>query len=148
MTCARLASMFAAAAVATLFQAGTIGAQPMTETSISTAIIPVEHVVVRTKKPYLEVKAALETRLGRLDSDIRSLLRENKVDELRAALEKLSGREWARHPLRGRARRLADSQRWLSKWHRLLCRKRSVGSCDDPSELGCRSVCAATRCGI
>ena len=32
-------------------QAGPIGAQPMTETSISTAIIPVEHVVVRTKKP-------------------------------------------------------------------------------------------------
>jgi uncharacterized protein (DUF302 family) len=92
MTCARLASMFAAAAVATLFQAGTIGAQPMTETSISTAIIPVEHVVVRTKKPYIEVKAALETRLGRLDSDIRSLLRENKVDELGAALEKLAGR--------------------------------------------------------
>jgi hypothetical protein len=83
MTCARLASMFAAAAVATLFQAGPIGAQPMTETRISTAIIPVEHVVVRTKKPY--IKAAIETRLSRLDSDIRSLLRENKVDELRAA---------------------------------------------------------------
>jgi uncharacterized protein (DUF302 family) len=65
----------------------------MTETSISTAIIPVEHIVVRTKKPYIEVKAALETRLGRLDSDIRSLLRENKVDELRAALEKLAGRD-------------------------------------------------------
>ncbi len=148
MTCARLASMFAAAAVATLFQAGPIGAQPMTETSISTAIIPVEHVVVRTKKSYIEVKAALETRLGRLDSDIRSLLRENKVDELRAALEKARRQGRARHPLRGRARRLADSQRWSSKWHRLLYRKRSVGSCDDPSELRCRSVCAATRCGI
>jgi hypothetical protein len=57
MTCARLASMFSAAAVATLFQAGPIGAQPMTGTSISTAIIPVEHVVVRTKKPYIEVKS-------------------------------------------------------------------------------------------
>ena len=54
MTCARLATMFAAAAVATLFQGDPIGAQPMTETSISTAIIPVEHVVVRTKKPYIE----------------------------------------------------------------------------------------------
>src|SRR3984893_12115464 len=92
MTCARLASMFAAAAVATLFQAGPIGAQPMTETRISTAIIPVEHVVVRTKKPYIEVKAALETRLGRLDSDILRLLRENKVDEPRTTLEKLARR--------------------------------------------------------
>jgi hypothetical protein len=45
MTCVRLASMFAAAAVATLFQAYPVGAQPMTETSISTTIIPVEHVV-------------------------------------------------------------------------------------------------------
>ena len=35
-----------------------------------------------------------------------------------------------------------DSQRWSSKRHRLLYRKRSVGSCDDPSELRCRSVCA------
>jgi hypothetical protein len=93
MTCARLAFIFATAAVATLFQIGPVGAQPMTETSISTTIIPVEHVVLRTKKPYVEVKAALETRLGRLDSGIRSLLNENRVDELRAALEKLGGRD-------------------------------------------------------
>jgi Domain of unknown function DUF302 len=85
--------MFAAAAVATLFQAYPVGAQPMTETSISTTIIPVEHVVVRTKRPYIEVKAALETRLGRLDSEVLSLLRENKIGELRAALEKLAGRD-------------------------------------------------------
>jgi uncharacterized protein (DUF302 family) len=93
MTCARLASMLAAAAVATLFQTDSVGAQPVTEPSISTTIIPVEHVVMRTKKPYTEVRAALETRLGRLDSDILRLLRENKVDELRAALEKLAGRD-------------------------------------------------------
>ncbi|HEX3502359.1 MAG TPA: DUF302 domain-containing protein [Xanthobacteraceae bacterium] len=85
--------MFAAAAVATLFQAGPIGAQPMTEPNISTSIIPVEHVVMRTKKPYPEVKAALESRLGRLDGNIRSLLSENKVDELRAALEKVAGKD-------------------------------------------------------
>jgi uncharacterized protein (DUF302 family) len=93
MTCARLASMLAAAAVATLFETDAVGAQPATETSISTTIIPVEHVVMRTKKPYTEVKAALETRLGRLDSGIRSLLNENRVDELRAALAKLAGRD-------------------------------------------------------
>src|SRR5580704_454711 len=93
MTCARFVFMFAVVAVATLFQTDSIGAQPMTEPSISTSIVSVEHVVVRTKKPYLEVKAALETRLGRLDSDIRSLLRDNKVDELRAALEMLAGRD-------------------------------------------------------
>jgi uncharacterized protein (DUF302 family) len=93
MTCAGFASMFAAAATATLFQAGLTGAELLTQPSISTSIIPVEHVVVRTKKPYAEVKDALETRLGRLNSDIRALLRENKVDELRAALTKLAGRD-------------------------------------------------------
>jgi uncharacterized protein (DUF302 family) len=93
MTCARLASMFAAAAIAALFQIDPVGAQPMTETSISTTIISVEHVVVRTKKPYIEVKAALEARLGRLDSSIRSLVNKNRVDELRAALEKLAGKD-------------------------------------------------------
>src|SRR5271168_1385015 len=93
MMCARLASMLAAAAVAALFQTDSVGAQPLTETSISTTIIPVEHVVMRTKKPYTEVNAALETRLGRLDSGIRSLLNENRVDELRAALAKLAGRD-------------------------------------------------------
>jgi uncharacterized protein (DUF302 family) len=93
MTRERRVSMFAATAVATLFQAYPTGAQPLPETSISTTIIPVEHVVVRTKRPYIEVKAALEARLGRLDGDIRSLLRENKVGELRTALEKLAGKD-------------------------------------------------------
>src|ERR1700722_2683199 len=93
MTCARLASIFATGAVMTLFQVDPIMAEPLAEPSISTSIIPVEHVVVRTKKPYAEVKDALETRLGRLNSDIRALLRENKVDELRAALTKLAGRD-------------------------------------------------------
>jgi hypothetical protein len=63
--------MFAAAAVATLFQAGPIGAQLMSETRISTAIIPVEHVVVRTKKPYIEVKAALENSIPITPSERR-----------------------------------------------------------------------------
>jgi hypothetical protein len=93
MTCARRASMFAAAAVTTLFQTHSLGAQPSPQTSISTTIIPVEHIVVTTKRPYVEVKAALEARLGRLDDGIRSLLRENRVDELRTALEMLVGKE-------------------------------------------------------
>jgi hypothetical protein len=38
MTCAQLTSMFAAAAVATLFQTNPVGAQPMTETSTATTI--------------------------------------------------------------------------------------------------------------
>ena len=70
-----------------------VDVEPVSETSISTTIISVEHVVVRTNKQYIAVKTALESRLGRLDDSIRALLRENKVDELRAALEQLAGRD-------------------------------------------------------
>jgi hypothetical protein len=38
----------------------------MAGVDVDTTTISVEHVVVRTKKPYIEVKDALETRLGRL----------------------------------------------------------------------------------
>jgi uncharacterized protein (DUF302 family) len=93
MRYARFASRFAAAAAAALFQALAAEAQPAAEITTSTTIIPVDHVTVRTRKPYAEVKAALEARLGRLTSDVRSLLDENKIDELRTALQKLAGRD-------------------------------------------------------
>jgi hypothetical protein len=63
--------MFAAVAAAILFQAASAGAQSVSEPSATTTIIPVEHVTVRTEKPYIQVKTALETRLGRLSADVR-----------------------------------------------------------------------------
>ena len=51
----------------------------------------VDHVVVSSGKPYAVVKQELESRLGRLDDHIRMLLKENKVDELHAALQKAAG---------------------------------------------------------
>ncbi len=60
---------------------------------LSSSIVPVEHVTIHTDKPYSDVKAAIESRLGRLDEHIRNLLAEGKVDELRTALEKVAGRD-------------------------------------------------------
>jgi uncharacterized protein (DUF302 family) len=51
----------------------------------------VEHVTVTSPKPYAAVKRDLEARLGRLDDHIRALLKEKKVEELRAALTKVAG---------------------------------------------------------
>jgi uncharacterized protein (DUF302 family) len=85
------ALIYAVSCLAMLLLVGTAGAQPRSDIEISATIIPIEHVVVKTKKPYPEIKAALEGRLGRLDGSIRSLLTEGKTDELRAALQKVAG---------------------------------------------------------
>jgi uncharacterized protein (DUF302 family) len=51
----------------------------------------IDHVTVSSSKPYALVKQDLESRLGRLDDHIRTLLKQNKVEELRAALQKTAG---------------------------------------------------------
>lgn len=58
---------------------------------VSETKMVVDHVTVSSSKPYAVVKQELETRLGRLDDHIRTLLKENKPDELRAALQKAAG---------------------------------------------------------
>jgi uncharacterized protein (DUF302 family) len=87
------ALIYAVSCLAMLLLVGAAGAQPKFEIEISTTVIRIEHVVVKAKKPYPEIKAALEVRLGRLDSSIRSLLAEGKTDELRTALEKIAGKD-------------------------------------------------------
>ncbi len=53
----------------------------------------IDHVTVSSSKPYASVKQDLESRLGRLDDHIRTLLKQDKVDELRAALQKAAGND-------------------------------------------------------
>jgi uncharacterized protein (DUF302 family) len=78
---------------AMLLLVGAAGAQPKSEIEISTTVIPIEHVTVKAKKPYREIKAALEGRLGRLDDTVRSLLTEGRTDELLSALQKIAGKD-------------------------------------------------------
>jgi uncharacterized protein (DUF302 family) len=60
---------------------------------VSETSMIVEHVTVSSSKPYPAVKQELEARLGRLDDHIRTLLKEDKVDELRAAVQKAAGKD-------------------------------------------------------
>lgn len=53
----------------------------------------IDHVTVSSSKPYALVKQDLESRLGRLDDRIRTLLKQDKVDELRTALQKAAGND-------------------------------------------------------
>lgn len=51
----------------------------------------IDHVTVSSDKPYAAVRQDIESRLGRLDDHIRTLLKQKKVDELRVALQKAAG---------------------------------------------------------
>ena len=56
-------------------------------TSTSHRKIEVTHVVLKTTKPFGDVKAALEDLLPEIDESILRLLREAKIDELKEKLE-------------------------------------------------------------
>ncbi len=57
---------------------------------VTSAPLPVEHIVIRTKKPYPEVKAGIE-RLGRFDDAMREMLAKDDIEGLRAAAERAAG---------------------------------------------------------
>ena len=59
--------------------------------TVTTTALPVEHVKVTSSRPYAQVKADLEGRLGRLDDGIRALLKADDIEGLRAALRKAAG---------------------------------------------------------
>jgi len=59
---------------------------------VETKALPVTHVIVHTTKKYADVRAAIESRLGVFDAPMRQLLKEGKVEELRAAAQKGAGK--------------------------------------------------------
>lgn len=59
--------------------------------TIDTTSLPVQHIRIATPRPFDDVKAALESRLGRLSDDIRALLRQDRLEEVREALTKAAG---------------------------------------------------------
>ena len=52
--------------------------------------LPVEHIVVKTMKPYAEVKTGIE-KLGRFDDGMRAMLAKNDIEGLRAAAQRIQG---------------------------------------------------------
>jgi uncharacterized protein (DUF302 family) len=59
--------------------------------TVEEAQLPVTHVRITSKAPYARVKDAIESRLGRLTDGIRDLLRQGKIEEVRAALTAAAG---------------------------------------------------------
>jgi uncharacterized protein (DUF302 family) len=59
---------------------------------MTSTALPVEHIVIKTMKPYPEVKAGIE-KLGRFDDGMRAMLARNDIDGLRAAAERAAGQD-------------------------------------------------------
>jgi uncharacterized protein (DUF302 family) len=72
--------------------AGSITASTTQGVEITSTPLPVEHIVIKTMKPYPEVKAGVE-KLGRLDDSVRALLTKNDIEGLRAALKRIAGED-------------------------------------------------------
>jgi uncharacterized protein (DUF302 family) len=69
---------------------GSLGASTREDVEVTSAPLAVEHIVIKTRKPYPEVKAAIE-KLGRFDQGMRAMLAKNDIDALRAAAERIAG---------------------------------------------------------
>jgi len=55
---------------------------------IETQALPVTHIKVHTAKKYADVKSAIESNLNSFDAPMRQLLKDGKVEELRAAAQR------------------------------------------------------------
>ncbi len=71
---------------------GSLTASTTEGIEITSTPLPVEHIVIKTMKPYPEVKAGVE-KLGRLDDSVRTLLTKNDIEGLRAALKRIAGED-------------------------------------------------------
>ena len=59
---------------------------------VTSAPLAVEHIVIKTMKPYPEVKARIE-KLGRFDEGMRAMLAKNDIDGLREAAQRIAGED-------------------------------------------------------
>jgi uncharacterized protein (DUF302 family) len=71
---------------------GSLTASTSEGLEMTSAPLPVEHIVIKTMKPYPEVKAGID-KLGRLDESVRALLTKNDIEGLRAALKQIAGED-------------------------------------------------------
>ncbi|WP_241023741.1 DUF302 domain-containing protein [Burkholderia sp. Ac-20365] len=81
------------AAIAAITMSGLCASAMAATVEVSETKTIIDHVTVSSSKPYALVKQDLESRLGRLDDHIRALLKQDKVDELRTALQKAAGND-------------------------------------------------------
>jgi uncharacterized protein (DUF302 family) len=77
-------------AMALVTTTGTLTASTTEGVEVTSKPLPVEHIVIRTMKPYPEVKAGIE-KLGRFDDSMRAMLAKNDIEGLRAAAQRIQG---------------------------------------------------------
>jgi uncharacterized protein (DUF302 family) len=61
------------------------------EATVTCRAVDIEHVSIRTTKPYARVKEALEAAVHRLDDSARALLERGEIAALRTRLEQIAG---------------------------------------------------------
>jgi uncharacterized protein (DUF302 family) len=71
---------------------GSITASTTKGVEIKSTSLAVEHIVIKTMKPYSAVKAGVE-KLGRLDDRVLALLTKNDIEALRTALKRIAGED-------------------------------------------------------
>jgi uncharacterized protein (DUF302 family) len=69
---------------------GSSGVSANEGVEVTSAPLAVEHIVIKTMKPYPEVKARIE-KLGRFDEAMRAMLAKNDIEGLRQAAERAAG---------------------------------------------------------
>jgi uncharacterized protein (DUF302 family) len=82
-----LGGLFAVALAATT---GSLTASATEAVETTSTPLAVEHIVIKTNKPYPQVKAGIET-LGRFDDGMRAMLAKNDIEGLRAAAQRIQG---------------------------------------------------------
>jgi hypothetical protein len=58
---------------------------------VSEKLLPVQHVTVVIDRPYADVKRALESRVNKLNDSMRTLLKEQRAEALKTALQDAAG---------------------------------------------------------
>jgi uncharacterized protein (DUF302 family) len=79
-------------AMAVIPTSGWLTASTAEGVDVKSTQLPVEHIVIRTNKPYPEVKAGIE-KLGRFDDAMRAMLTKNDIEGLRAAALRVAGED-------------------------------------------------------
>jgi uncharacterized protein (DUF302 family) len=69
---------------------GSLTASTTEGVEVTSTPLPVEHIVIKTMKPYPEIKTGIE-KLGRFDDSMRAMLAKNDIEGLRAAAQRIQG---------------------------------------------------------
>jgi uncharacterized protein (DUF302 family) len=70
--------------------AGSLPASTTEGVEVTSTPLAVEHIVIKTAKPYPQIKAEIE-KLGRFDDSMRAMLAKDDIEGLRAAAQRIAG---------------------------------------------------------